>query len=394
MQLADPAAPTRSGVLARSGPMVNRPRIAVEAGLLTAVAGGVGLAGGSLLSAAGSAVSAGQAVAFTAGSVTIVGSRAWWAWRQQMSEVIEASIWSEVGANRVRLRGGPGLVPSRVIVKYTPAIEGADRTPSFAVQLAEIVAARTGASFRVHKHDLVRCKVTFRRAGPSATQPLADAQGLVLARATRTANELLRSTATLSEPHWDEQGRLTRFVVRHQVGTMVATIARQARIERIMSTMLPGRWRARWDHENDKITFTLRSELATSIPHPVSDPAVDPFRLPYGVEEDGNTLYWTLRGNGSSPHLLVVGPTGTGKASDVSTIVPTVTGWKTMGDIRDGDRLFDEHGQLCTVVKAHPVRHGRPCYRVRFSDGAEIVVDAEHLWYTESRRERKLLVAP
>ena len=39
MQLADAAAPSRSGVLARSGPMVNRARIAVEAGLLTLLPG-------------------------------------------------------------------------------------------------------------------------------------------------------------------------------------------------------------------------------------------------------------------------------------------------------------------------------------------------------------------
>lgn len=370
--------------------MVNRPRIAVEAGLLTALVGGAGVAAGSFLSAAGTPVGPAQTVTFGVVSTAVVGSRAWWVWRQQMTEILQASIWSEVGANRVRLSGGLGLVPSRVVVKYTPAIEGGDRSPSFAAQLTDIVSSRTGARFRLHRLDLVRCKAIFRRVGVKdvGTEMLVDAQGLILARATRTANELLRGTAVLSEPRWDDAGRLTRFAVRHQVGTMVATIAQQARIERIMSTMLPGRWRAHWDHENDKITFTLRSELASSIPHPVTDPALHPYRLPFGVDEDGHTLYWTLRGPGSSPHLLVVGKTGTGKSLDSSTIVPTESGWRTMGEIRDGDRLFDEHGQLCTVVKAHPVRYGRPCYRVTFSDGTEIVADAEHLWYTESRYER------
>ncbi|MGB8385426.1 MAG: hypothetical protein WCG47_30005, partial [Dermatophilaceae bacterium] len=373
--------------------MVNRPRIAVEAGLLTALVGGAGVAASSFLSAAGTPVGPAQTVTFGVVSTAVVGSRAWWVWRQQMTEILQASIWSEVGANRVRLSGGLGLVPSRVVVKYTPAIEGGDRSPSFAAQLTDIVSSRTGARFRLHRLDLVRCKAIFRRVGVKdvGTEMLVDAQGLILARATRTANELLRGTAVLSEPRWDDAGRLTRFVVRHQVGTMVATIAQQARIERIMSTMLPGRWRAHWDHENDKITFTLRSELACSIPHPVTDPALHPFRLPFGVDEDGHTLYWTLRGTGSSPHLLVVGKTGTGKALDVTTVVPTVEGLKQMGDVKVGDRLFDEHGQVCTVLAAHPVRLDRPCYRITFSDGTQIVADAEHQWFTQSRSERARL---
>lgn len=62
-----------------------------------------------------------------------------------------------------------------------------------------------------------------------------------------------------------------------------------------------------------------------------------------------------------------------------------------MGRVEAGDILFDETGAPCRVVQAHPIQLGRPCYRVRFSDGSEIVADEDHLWLTIDRRTRKAL---
>lgn len=68
------------------------------------------------------------------------------------------------------------------------------------------------------------------------------------------------------------------------------------------------------------------------------------------------------------------------RALDVRTPIPTPDGWVTMGDLRDGDLVFDDLGQPARVVKAHPVLHGQTCYRVRFNTGDEIIADAGHLW--------------
>lgn len=72
--------------------------------------------------------------------------------------------------------------------------------------------------------------------------------------------------------------------------------------------------------------------------------------------------------------------TGTGKAMALDTPIPTPRGWTTMGRLRVGDELFDEVGNVIRVLVVHKVRTGRPCYRVRFSDGTHVVVDAEHSW--------------
>jgi len=78
-----------------------------------------------------------------------------------------------------------------------------------------------------------------------------------------------------------------------------------------------------------------------------------------------------------------------GKALSLDTPVPTPTGWSTMGKLRDGDELFDERGEVCRVLHAHPVLFERRCYRVVFSDGSEIVADSDHLWVTQTSVERK-----
>ena len=75
-----------------------------------------------------------------------------------------------------------------------------------------------------------------------------------------------------------------------------------------------------------------------------------------------------------------------GKALALETRLPTPSGWVTMGNIQEGDVLFDELGKPCRVTFATPVQHQRDCYCVRFADGSEIVADAEHQWTVYSRR--------
>lgn len=76
---------------------------------------------------------------------------------------------------------------------------------------------------------------------------------------------------------------------------------------------------------------------------------------------------------------------GNGKALALDTPIPTPSGWTTMGELKYGDELFDDRGNVCRVIQAHPVSHDRDCYRVSFDDGESIIASAEHLWLTEKR---------
>jgi phage terminase large subunit GpA-like protein len=73
-----------------------------------------------------------------------------------------------------------------------------------------------------------------------------------------------------------------------------------------------------------------------------------------------------------------------GKPLAIDTPIPTPDGWKTMGEMRPGDVVFGIHGNKILVTGVSPVKNGHPCYLMRFSDGSEIVSDAEHIWYVHS----------
>lgn len=78
-----------------------------------------------------------------------------------------------------------------------------------------------------------------------------------------------------------------------------------------------------------------------------------------------------------------------GKALALDTPILTPMGWSTMGDLKAGDQVYGADGMPCNILHAHDVLENRKCYRVTFDNGEEITADAEHLWYTESRSERK-----
>lgn len=78
-----------------------------------------------------------------------------------------------------------------------------------------------------------------------------------------------------------------------------------------------------------------------------------------------------------------------GKALAVDTPIPTLDGWRRMGDLLLGDFVFDEHGRPTEVVAATKVMTGRECREVVFSDHQSIVADLDHQWLTTTRHERE-----
>lgn len=87
--------------------------------------------------------------------------------------------------------------------------------------------------------------------------------------------------------------------------------------------------------------------------------------------------------------IIVAARPAVGKALALDTPLPTPSGWTTMGEVRVGDALLGADGRPTTVVAVTEVMTGRPCYEVEFSDGSTIVADAEHLWQTSTRAERR-----
>lgn len=73
-----------------------------------------------------------------------------------------------------------------------------------------------------------------------------------------------------------------------------------------------------------------------------------------------------------------------GKALALNERVPTPEGWKQIGELQVGDRLFDKNGQPCHVIALHPVLTDGDTFEILFSNGQRIVCNGEHRWVTES----------
>jgi hypothetical protein len=100
------------------------------------------------------------------------------------------------------------------------------------------------------------------------------------------------------------------------------------------------------------------------------------------------------RANGAPPAVIPVdrlvvyvnereGGNWIGAALATDTPVPTPDGWRQMGELRIGDRVFDEQGKIRHVV-ARRDWSDRPCFRVQFGDGSSIVADENHQWISHT----------
>jgi hypothetical protein len=91
--------------------------------------------------------------------------------------------------------------------------------------------------------------------------------------------------------------------------------------------------------------------------------------------------------------MILTAGEGGGKALALDTPVPTPKGWTTMGALTVGQEVFAPDGTITRIVAMTKPMLDRPCYRMRFSDGAEIVADAGHLWLTETLPAREAAAA-
>jgi len=72
----------------------------------------------------------------------------------------------------------------------------------------------------------------------------------------------------------------------------------------------------------------------------------------------------------------------------LDTPVPTPAGWTTIGQVKQGDIVFDECGKQTSVIGLSPIYINRKCYRISFDDGSQIIADGEHKWSVMEQGKR------
>jgi replicative DNA helicase len=98
-----------------------------------------------------------------------------------------------------------------------------------------------------------------------------------------------------------------------------------------------------------------------------------------GLPMLGDIMNTVTRGARTKKLYIDSGASGSGKAIPNSTIVPTPTGPKSVGEIKVGDYLFDRQGCPTKVLGVFPQGKKR-VYKVIFGDNREALCNDEHLW--------------
>lgn len=235
-------------------------------------------------------------------------------------------------------RGWPG-VPQRIRLRYSPTVQ--DQSPEWAAALAEVLQRRLLVPYKVVEHDRLHCVVWVgldTKVVNEIEVPYAQT------RAERALTKLIDPSVTLLGAELDDAEELLSITVRHEAAEKMAAAGARARVERTMSTMLPGRWRAKWDLEGDTVRFEQRPTLPTSIWLPTEMPDdvddllsnYEQVRIPLGVDEDGEEIFWEPA---RIPQVLMTGGTGTGKTSTGHAILGKITqfGWPVW--VLDGKRV-------------------------------------------------------
>jgi hypothetical protein len=83
---------------------------------------------------------------------------------------------------------------------------------------------------------------------------------------------------------------------------------------------------------------------------------------------------------GDSEEITIEATRQGGKALSVDVPILTTNGWRTMGTLAVGDRVFAPDGTDTLVIEKSLVFTEHDCYRLHFSDGQTLVADAGHRW--------------
>lgn len=97
----------------------------------------------------------------------------------------------------------------------------------------------------------------------------------------------------------------------------------------------------------------------------------------------GIGIYGLVADNESRAEVYAAAPLA------LDTMVPTPDGWTTQGELKVGDKVFDQNGKPCKVTYLSPILYDRECFEIEFSDGTKVVSDANHRWLTEDTRGQK-----
>lgn len=232
-----------------------------------------------------------------------------------------ADVVGKTRRQRVRLtayRWGGGWVghPGKMVLRYRGRANSDD--PAWTQAIVSACQRRIGIKYTVASHDRQLCRlvIVVDTAVPEEAPQVPPLQQ----RASDYLTQVMGPTARVQQVQWSQEdpSELVGFVVAHENGAKLSAAGYQRRVEQVVNSTLPGRWKATWDMEADQVTFALAGSFPESVWMPVCPvdedqdvlSSYDEVEIPYGVDENGEEMVWRPA---IDPNMLLVGAPGTGK---------------------------------------------------------------------------------
>lgn len=76
------------------------------------------------------------------------------------------------------------------------------------------------------------------------------------------------------------------------------------------------------------------------------------------------------------------------KGLALDTLIPTPSGFTTIGELKVGDIIYNALGKETKVIAKSEIKH-LPCYKITYQNGDSIVCDNEHRWFANGASIRK-----
>lgn len=245
------------------------------------------------------------------------------AWRRRLVEDLRAALVAVGGpgtvvrCSRWDLRAVRNPIPRKIRISYEAGAR--DWDPKWLPQLLAIVESRVDCAYVSTAHQTARKRVFLEVKGEEEESAAPSARGELEQRAKTTVGELLGKDARPKMVWAGDELEKIDVVFDNATALKLTSSMKRQQIERVVTAMLPGRWRAQWDVEASRVRFELRPHMPEVVPHPpiqVTD--ANRWSIPQAVTEDGETVCWELRS--TEPHGLTTGKTGTGKTVDLMGI--------------------------------------------------------------------------
>jgi len=79
---------------------------------------------------------------------------------------------------------------------------------------------------------------------------------------------------------------------------------------------------------------------------------------------------------------------GVGKEMPLDTPIPTPEGWKTMGDMTVGQKVFSRDGEVYKVRGVYP-QGSKDVYKITFNDGSSTKCGLDHIWTVRDKNRKR-----